>query len=88
MKIVNRARIGIAASIALGMATLSSSASAQWDPWTDCMNHAWYACAWINGQPSFVTEECYVAEYDACLVRFGELPIGPPPPAARLSEDL
>lgn len=86
MKTVNRIGIAMAMSIAMGLATLSSSASAQSSVFDDCSNLAWERCAWINNRPSFVTHECYLAEYDACLVSWGETPSGPPPIAARRSE--
>lgn len=85
MKTVNRQRIAMAASAALGLAALSSSASAQsgLDP---CGIIAWETCAWVNGRPAFVTEECYMQAYDACVVSNGGTPSYPPPIAARRSD--
>lgn len=85
MNSVNRVRTAMVASAALGLAALSSSASAQpaLDP---CGIIAWETCAWVNNRPAFVTEECYMQAYDACVVSNGGTPSYPPPIAARRSD--
>lgn len=83
MKTVNRIRIAMTAAAALGLATLSSSASAQ-PTMAYCDSVAWYNCSWVNGQPTFVTLECYTAEYEACMA--GALAANTPPSGALYRE--
>ena len=73
MKNAHWARIALAVSTTLGLAGMSSTASAQPDPWQYCNEVAWYNCSRVNGQPTFVTEECLTAEIDACMAGFGTL---------------
>jgi hypothetical protein len=74
MKTVNRIRIALAASAALGTAAMSSSASAQYGNSAYCGHVAWVVCGWDENlhriQP---TLECVEAEYEACMTGYGTL---------------
>lgn len=78
MKNANRARIVIAVSAALGMAAMSSSASAQMGDWNNCAQYADAVCSFDeNFQPIPVTYWCWHAEFDACIEAFSP-PAAPP----------
>ncbi|HEU0134496.1 MAG TPA: hypothetical protein VFR28_06705 [Allosphingosinicella sp.] len=69
MKNANRARIAMAVSAALGLAALSSSASAQTYPIDpqECETRAWELC-YYEGAPGGVWSfRCWHDTYNACL---------------------
>jgi hypothetical protein len=73
----HRTRIAIAASAALGLAAMSSSASAQYGDPEYCNQVAWNVCSWQNGQPTMPTVECMDEQYWACMNGYAAL--GPIP---------
>ena len=86
MKNLNRVRIAIAASAALGLTAISSSASAQPTREEYCDNVAWQNCSWQNGYPTIVTYECYSAEYEACMNAYAAQAVKNPAIGDRRSE--
>jgi hypothetical protein len=78
MKSENRLRIAIAASAALGMVAMSSSASAQFGNFQDCARFADVVCSFDeNYQPTQVTYECWLAQFEACMNAFASLDVAP-----------
>jgi hypothetical protein len=70
MKNATRTRIAIAASAALGLAAVSSSASAQLDPLERqqyCEDLAWGTCYYPGGPGGYPAFRCWHDTYDACL---------------------
>jgi hypothetical protein len=67
MKNANRARIAMAVSAALGLAAMSSSASAQLDRSQECETLAWETCYYEGGPGGWPAFRCWHDTYDACM---------------------
>jgi hypothetical protein len=77
MKTFHRTRIAIAASAALGLAAMSSSASAQNGDPEYCSQVAWNICSWQGGHPTMPTVECLDEQYAACMNGYAALNLAP-----------
>jgi hypothetical protein len=77
MKTFDRTRIAIAASAALGIAAISSSASAQYGDPEYCSRLAWEICSWQGGHPTLPTVECTDEQYEACMNGHAALDLPP-----------
>lgn len=73
----DRIRIVIAAAAALGLATMSSSASAQNGDPEYCSQLAWNICSWQGGHPTIPTSECLDEQYAACMNGYAALNLTP-----------
>ncbi len=78
MKDLNRARIATIASLALGLAVMGSSASAQPGNEEYCNNLAWAICSWESGQPTIPTMECMDQYFWACMNGYAAISAKPP----------
>jgi hypothetical protein len=67
MKTANRTRIAIAASAALGLAAMSSSASAQLNDPQYCEELAWVMCDPAPYPWNIYAFRCWHDTYDACM---------------------
>lgn len=67
MKTVNRAGIAMAASAALGLAAISSSASAQLSDPQYCEELAWATCDPAPYPWNVYSYRCWHDTYDACM---------------------
>jgi hypothetical protein len=87
MKNLNRVRIAMAASAALGLATVGTSASAQYGDEEYCRMMARNVCGYDSrGYPIWPTIECTTAEYEACMNGYASLPVKKPVIGVRRSE--
>lgn len=86
MKNLNRARIAIAASAALVLTAMSSSASAQPTREEYCSDVAWQNCSWRDGYPTQVTLDCWQPEYEACMNAYAAQAVKKPVIGDRRSE--
>lgn len=87
MKNLNRVRIAIVASAALGLATMGTSASAQYGNEEYCQMMAWNVCSYDSqGRPIYPTIECTMAEYEACMNGYAAQSVKKPAIGDRRSE--